>query len=163
MWIIGIDPGVSGALVMLNDERQLEAMIDMPVETVTANKQRVATIDLGDWLRRSVDIAAHHGHRVTVMIEKVGAMPGNGNVSMFNFGDSAGCLRGATGALGMAVQFVTPQKWKRAACCINEEKDYARTLARQMYPDAELHLKKHGGRADAIHIALFGFGVRTPL
>ena len=162
MYTIGIDPGVSGALVLLDHHKKIITLIDMPVEITSKGKgkgkgkQRVDCLALGDWLRECGGLAIADEDEITVVIEKVGAMPKQGVTSMFNFGDSLGCLRGAVGALGLPVEFIRPQQWKKQMGCSHQHKDYARTLARQMYPDAELHLKKHGGRADAILIGRCG-------
>jgi len=67
-----------------------------------------------------------------------------------------GAIQGVVQTLGNPLHFVTPQKWKKAAGLIGADKDYARTKALQLYPDADLARKKDIGRADAILIARYG-------
>ena len=76
---------------------------------------------LADWL-------AHFDVRLAAL-EKVGAMPGQGVVSMFTFGHAAGAVAGVLAALEVPVTLVTPQRWKKAAGLIGTDKDvvYAET------------------------------------
>lgn len=83
-------------------------------------------------------------------------MPGQGVTSMFNFGQGYGVIKGVLAGIGVPYKDATPQKWKKACGLIGSDKDAARLLAIELFPDAELHLKKHGGRADALLIAKFG-------
>jgi len=85
-------------------------------------------------------------------------MPGQGVSSVFSFGKSAGIIEGILAAEKIPMVLVTPQKWKKRAGIIGKEKDAARTLALQLYPQIASHLdrKKDVGRADALLIAHFG-------
>ena len=91
-------------------------------------------------------------------MEQVGAMPGQGATSMFNFGEGFGIVKEVLGALQIPVRMVTPQRWKRFAGLTGKDKDAARSLAIQLHPEAAEYLrrKKDVGRADAIMIARFG-------
>ena len=63
----------------------------------------------------------------------------------------------AAQVLGYRTQFVLPKVWKRAAGIKpNSNKDTARTIALQLHPEADLHLKRDIGKADALLIAIFG-------
>lgn len=53
------------------------------------------------------------GTKAVACVEKVGAMPGQGVTSMFNFGKSAGFIEGVLQAYGIPYQLITPQKWKK--------------------------------------------------
>ena len=164
MYTVGIDPGQTGALVLMNDDQEIQMMFDMPVETYSTikggkrkgkGKHRVDAYVLGQWLAGWREDALANDQRLLVNVEQVNAMPGQGVTSMFSFGDSFGVIRGVVGALELPVAYVTPQQWKKEAGLLNKDKDCARTLAKQLYPKEELHLKKHIGRADAIHIARY--------
>jgi crossover junction endodeoxyribonuclease RuvC len=93
-----------------------------------------------------------------VYIEQVGAMPGQGVVSMFNFGHSVGTVMGVVAALLIPCTLVAPQKWKKAAGLIGMDKDAARARALQLWPDwRELNKKGKGqALADAALIARYG-------
>jgi crossover junction endodeoxyribonuclease RuvC len=147
MLIIGIDPGASGAIVLLEDDFPIEWMI-MPTYQVGSAK-RVNASELADF------IGLHYVDHVYV--EQVGAMPGQGVTSMFNFGHSCGTVMGVVGALGLPHTMVTPQKWKKAAGLIGTEKDASRSRAIQLWPSwRDLGTKARGqAYADAALIARF--------
>jgi crossover junction endodeoxyribonuclease RuvC len=148
-YVIGIDPGLSGAIALVCDGQYAEVW-DMPtMGRGSGNKQQINAAEVGRILRGCPPCAA--------WIEQVGAMPGQGVSSMFNFGKAAGAALGALGALQIPVAEVTPVKWKREFGLIGKEKDMARTVAIQRMPSAPLSLKKHCGRADALLIALYGW------
>ncbi len=149
---IGIDPGLSGAIALLRNGEYAEVW-DMPtMGRGSGNKQQINAAEVGKLLRNCPPCTAY--------VELVGAMPGQGVSSMFNFGKAAGAVLGALGALQFPVVEVTPQRWKRAFDLIGKEKDLARTAAQQLMPAAPLSLKKHCGRADALLLALYGHRLR---
>jgi len=150
---IGIDPGQTGAIAIMEGGK-ITAVIDMPIMARTHGKGfQVDPYSLTTALFDSKATRA-----TEVILEQVSAMPGQGGVSMFNFGEGVGVVKGVLGALQMSARFVTPQKWKKAAGLIGKDKDAARTLAIQLHPEVagQLTRKKDGGRADAICIAHFG-------
>jgi crossover junction endodeoxyribonuclease RuvC len=149
MLIVGIDPGASGAIVILEDNVPIEWMI-MPTYQVGSAK-RVNAAELTDFM----DMVKYPDH---VYIEQVHAMPGQGVTSMFNFGHSCGTVMGVLGALGLPHTMVTPQKWKKAAGLIGTDKDASRARAIQLWPTwRDLDTKARGqAYADAALIARYG-------
>ncbi len=149
--IIGIDPGLSGGIAVLEStSKRIIKLVDMPVSP-DGKKQKVNGYGLmdifGGYTRNDVEM---------VYLEKVGAMPGQGVVSMFNFGRSYGAVESAVSLLGLPVTYVTPQSWKRRAGLIGAHKDASRGKVLDLYPDADVHRKKDNGRADAVLIARYG-------
>lgn len=155
--VCGIDPGITGAIAILDGEQLMECW-DMPTVKRSAakssNKQEVNAAALAAILR---------GRRpALVYVERVNAMPntatkrGMGAASAFNFGDSFGRIIGVLAALEIPYDLVHPQTWKKRAGLIGADKDFSRTLAQQLYPAAELARKKDVGRAEAILIARYG-------
>lgn len=149
MLIVGIDPGASGAIVLLENNVPIEWMI-MPTYQVGSAK-RVNAAELADFM----NMAKYPDH---VYVEQVGAMPGQGVTSMFNFGHSCGTVMGVLGALGLPHTMVTPQKWKKAAGLIGTDKDASRARAIQLWPTwRDLDTKARGqAYADAALIARYG-------
>ena len=149
MLIVGIDPGASGAIVLLEHDVPIEWMI-MPTYQVGSAK-RVNASELNYFMDRTKYI----DH---VYVEQVGAMPGQGVTSMFNFGHSCGTVMGVLGALGLPHTMVTPQKWKKAAGLIGTDKDASRARAIQLWPIwRDLDTKARGqAYADAALIARYG-------
>jgi crossover junction endodeoxyribonuclease RuvC len=148
---IGIDPGITGAMVLLDEDNQLSDMLDMPTMPVKGKRQQVNAAKLAQVLRGWITDSF-----ATAYLEQVAAMPKQGVSSMFSFGVSYGIVQGVLATLGIPVVLVTPQQWKRRAGLTGKDKDMARTLAQRLYPLAELDRKKHIGRADAILIAKYG-------
>ena len=150
---IGIDPGISGAVAIIDDDRVID-VFDMPVLPKASGKgNQVNAAELARQLRPyKLEFDPH------VYVELVGAMPGQGVTSMFNFGKSAGIVEGVLAALGMSWTYVAPQSWKVRAGLKKREKDYARTRVCQCFPSASgfVARKRDSGRADAILIARFG-------
>ena len=107
MKIIGIDPGLSGAIVILEENKVL-GMFDMPVMAEgKKNKRQLNSAQL-------VNIINEHikkNEEIAVVVEQVNAMPGQGVTSMFNFGQTFGAIKGVC-ASRIANFFVRPSKWK---------------------------------------------------
>jgi crossover junction endodeoxyribonuclease RuvC len=145
--IVGIDPGASGAIVLLVDDQPVEWM-EMPTMKV-GSATRVNASALASFLGEC--------EPTSVLVEQVGAMPGQGVSSMFNFGHSCGTVMGVLGAMGIPHSLVTPQAWKKAAGLIGTDKDAARARAIQLWPAWRDLDKKGKGQAlaDAALIARF--------
>ena len=94
---------------------------------------------------------------VSIIVEQVNAMPGQGVTSMFNFGQTFGAIKGICAALGLSIFFVRPAKWKKHFELINSAKDASRTKAIEIYPaiSDKLSKKKDVNKSDAILIARF--------
>lgn len=147
--IAGIDPGASGALAILDNRGAYVAHLIMP-SVKLGKSTRVNGAAIAAFLRE---------HPVRhVYIERVAAMPGQGVSSMFTFGHAAGLVEGVVTGMGLPVDSITPQSWKRAAGLIGSDKDASRSRAIQLYPDLRiLDLKAKGQAvADALLIARFG-------
>lgn len=145
--VIGIDPGLTGAIAVLGEA--IEAY-DMPVMAKgTGKKQQVNAAEVANIL------LCHQG-AATVYLERVAAMPKQGVSSTFSFGETFGVMRGVTAALGIPLELVTPQSWKRRFSLLGADKDAARTKAIELFPEAPLSRKKDIGRAEALLIAVYG-------
>jgi len=146
---IGIDPGVHGAIAVLEGEDVLHGVYDMPTMNLTGKKQQVNAAEVAKLIEFWLPIGV-------ALLERVAAMPGQGVSGMFNFGVSYGVMQGVLGTLKIPMVLVSPLVWKRRAGLAGKEKEASRTLAQQLYPAAPLSRVKDIGRADAILIARFG-------
>jgi len=151
--IIGIDPGVSGAVGILTEGGRFIEVFDMP--TVLANKssarRMVSAYELANLVRGAM-LNAPSG--VVAITENVNAMPEQGVASVFAFGKSYGIMLGVLAALGISLHVVSPAKWK-GFYSLGRDKDQSRELAQRMWPTAPLGLKKHHGRAEALMLAQY--------
>jgi len=153
MKIIGIDPGLSGAIAILENKKVI-ALFDIPVMTEgKKNKRQLNSALLVNLLKQNIS----NNEEIAVVVEQVNAMPGQGVTSMFNFGQTFGAIKGICAALNLPIFFVRPSKWKKYFELINSSKDSSRTKAIEMYPNLsdQLAKKKDVNKSDAILIARF--------
>tara|TARA_Y100001935_G_C16957078_1_gene337566 strand:+ start:70 stop:558 length:489 start_codon:yes stop_codon:yes gene_type:complete len=153
--IIGIDPGINGAICFFKNGTVIDLM-DMP--TMSVGKKNKSQVN-GSQIFNEVQKATLNENKkeVLAVIEQVSAMPGQGVTSMFNFGQSFGVLKGVFSAMQIPMDFVTPVKWKKFFNLINTNKDSSRTKAIEIFPyiSSKLSRKKDANKADAILIASF--------
>lgn len=83
-------------------------------------------------------LASIKGEALVAAVEKVGARPGQGTVSMFNFGKNAGYIEGVLSALGIPYQLVPPVKWKKDFSLIGKDKQASIMTCRKLFPDMDL-------------------------
>ncbi|MBD1149633.1 crossover junction endodeoxyribonuclease [Pelagibacterales bacterium SAG-MED27] len=155
MFIIGIDPGISGSICFFQDGKIID-VVEMPTMTEgKKNKKQVNGSQIFNEI--SEKIKSLDKEEIKVVIEQVSAMPGQGVTSMFNFGQSFGILKGICSAMQLPMYFVRPAKWKKYFNLINSEKDASRTRAIEIFPyfSGQLSRKKDSNKADAILIASF--------
>ena len=150
--IIGIDPGLSGAISIVKGGDI--KLFDMPVMSEgKKNKKQLNSSQLVNIIKDNIDDL----NKATVVVERVNAMPGQGVTSMFNFGQTFGAIKGICAALQLPIFFVSPSKWKKHFELINYSKDASRTKAIEMYPkiSTQLSKKKDVNKADAVLIAMY--------
>ncbi|HDW3536644.1 TPA: hypothetical protein RMN37_001598 [Escherichia coli] len=153
--VLGIDPGCSGALVLITV--QGDYIDHLAMQTIkVGTKSRVNGAAVAAWIFEWRDDVLH------AYLEQVGAMPGQGTASMFTFGHAAGVAEGILQGLNIPYTLVTPQAWKKSAGLIGSDKDAARSRAIQLYPGLRALDAKAKGQAiaDALLIARHGIGIK---
>jgi crossover junction endodeoxyribonuclease RuvC len=166
--VVGIDPGITGALALFDTpagpgEPRLIEVADMPTASQKVNqrnKSHVILPALADILRRWTDLP--FDVEVSVFIEEVHAMPGQGVTSMFRFGHVAGAIEGVCAGLGLAVTKLPPKEWQ-AIARVKKDPDAGRLRASQLFPlEARLFARKMDhNRADAALIGYAGARLLT--
>ena len=155
MLIIGIDPGISGAICFF-ENGEIKDIIEMPnMADGKKNKRQINGPQIFNEI--SARIKGIPKKDVLVVMEQVSAMPGQGVTSMFNFGQSFGVIKGVCSAMQLSMYFVRPMKWKKYYSLIKCEKDASRTKVIEIFPyiSSKLSRKKDSNKADAILIASF--------
>ena len=155
MFIIGIDPGISGAICFFENGKIIE-IIDMPNMTDgKKNKKQVNGAQIYNEISERIKNVPKY--EINVVLEQVSAMPGQGVTSMFNFGQSFGVIKGICAAMRLPLHFVRPAKWKKYFNLLNSEKQASRTKVIEIFPEIsnKLSKKKDINKADAILIASF--------
>lgn len=138
---IGIDPGKSGGIAYIDTQSNISGtypysdkeLIDLCREASISNQEAICCL------------------------EKVGARPGQGVVSMFNFGQCAGYIKGVLESFRIPYQEITPQKWKKEFG-LNSEKAASAEVCRKLFPDIGLLAtprckKPHDGMVEALLMA----------
>ena len=153
MIIIGIDPGISGAISIVENKKILEVYDTPTMIDGKKNKKQINGAQVCHIIKERLNLSKE----VVVVVEQVNAMPGQGVTSMFNFGQSFGVIKGICAALSLPIYFVRPAKWKKYFNLIKTNKDASRTKVIEVYPEIsdKLQRKKDSNRADAILIALY--------
>ena len=148
MRIIGIDPGLSGGIAIL-DNLKIFDLFDMPIMSEgKKNKNQLNSAQLVNIIKKHIVSG-----NTFVIVEQVSAMPGQGVTSMLTFGS----IKGICAALNLPIFYVRPAKWKKHFELINSSKDASRTKVIEMYPSisARLSRKKDVNKADAILIGRY--------
>lgn len=169
MLIVGIDPGVSGAIAAVTPNGALQWVLDMPVRDAGKKGRNAGEIDAGGLARflrvQLADIDE-------VWVEDVQPMPsfqgkdwqqgkkGHGTLGAFSLGDSRGAIRGVLECLGLGVMRVRPQAWKRMYG-LDADKAKALACVKRLYPGSVFFdRKKDHGRAESVLIARYGAMMR---
>lgn len=145
MTVIGIDPGVSGAIAVVHTKAV--ACFDMPTIEVRG-KRHVSAAGIRKILQHAVDDSPLGIE--AVVLEHVQGVQGTGATSAFSFGRSFGLVEGVVAAMELPLVLVRPQLWTKALC-VSRDKGAHRQAAVNLWPkqaDAFARVKDDG-RADA--------------
>lgn len=136
MIIVGIDPGVSGALTIIDVYVSPRSAQVFPF----AKKSYEELFEIFDWLR----VLRGFGLDVRVLIEKVWGFPGDTPMTAFNFGMNFGMLLGFLVALGFKIDDIPPRKWQRIIGIFyppntktNDKERMHKKRALELYPNIE--------------------------
>ena len=144
---IGIDPGATGAICLLEPVEQKIAFCET---TLLFPK-------LVEWLLR----AKNEGNLRFATVEDVHSIPGAASKSSFNFGRNLEKLHNALAMAGIPTDLVRPKVWQktiglRPKIPKDKIKKEVAAIATRLYPSASLYGPRGGlldGRSDALMIA----------
>lgn len=152
MKIIGIDPGLSGAIAFIEDDKLIE-IID-----IESSDSRINAVHLASLVQRlGPDFA---------VCEVVTARPGQGVTSMFTFGHGLGTITAVLATLGIPHLLIRPQAWQSHFCIETpssskvEHKREIADLAEALFPGAPLYGPRGAlkdGRSDALLLARYAY------
>ena len=142
-YFIGVDPGKSGAIVTIDEKGKI--------------------IEITEYTEDPEEMLAHFwwnkGHiHPFARVEKVHAMPMQGVVSMFTFGQAYGRMLGILDALQVPYELINPRKWQASLNIPPKNKQtenqpqFKKRLlveAKRRFPKNSINLKT----ADAVLIA----------
>ena len=149
MIVAGIDPGMTGAMVILFPDN---STIVCRVPLMKKGKVQPA------WSRWREDWCDALYDADMIVIEQVGAMPRQGSASGFNFGRSYGFAHAIASGWSIPVHFVTPAVWKGKMGLLKADKNASREEARRLMPliAPEVARVKDDGVAEAALLAYYG-------
>ena len=141
MIYVGIDPGKNGGYAYIVDG----TVKAFPWDDVFFVQDMNCLVRMED-------------ENIVAAVEKVGARPGQGTVSMFSFGKSAGFIEGVLSGLGISYQLVPPAKWKKEFSLIGKDKKASIEVCRKLFPELDLKRTERcrtdsDGKAEAALIA----------
>lgn len=149
--LVGIDPGLRGALCKLDPDEHTLELFEMPILTFTRTKTKtyIDQVKLGNILCDDSILRLY--------LEEVNARPEEGVVSSFTFGQAYGTVIGSCGALQIPLTQVRPAVWKKVLK-VPADKDAARFRASQLFPKCadQWEKKNQDGIAEAALIAFYG-------
>ncbi len=153
MNVLGIDPGLSGALALYN-ENGLMSTYEIPTVKSTGRGREVL------WSELSAAIDDQFFYADHVFLERVMSRPGEGVSSAFKFGLVFGGLCGMIAAKLLPITLVTPKVWMKAMGVGRGSKEASVIRAEQLFPSFSFRGPKGGkkdGVAEAALIAKYGF------
>ena len=142
---IGIDPGAKGSLATMTEGNVLNAIRLVPWAD-----------DLAPYIE-ALKVREGTDQQVFCALEHVGAMPGQGVTSMFNFGRNFGMIIGMLTTLKVPFELVRPQRWQKEFGISGEKNDHV-TVCKRLFPHVSLLRtprckKDDDGHADALLLA----------
>lgn len=150
--LIGIDPGVTGAVAFYRPSDGALVIEDMPTRTRPNGRREVCGKQLAGMIAKFCNF--HN----TAIVEWVSAMTGKESAaSMFQFGRSYGMILGVLAAHHVATIETPPGVWK-GLLGLSRDKRKSLEMARDVFPKHRHYfvLQKHNGRAEAALLAYLG-------
>ena len=154
MRVIGVDPGQTGAIASWDGSSLI--VFDVPTLTVakSSGKGKRTEVNLPELVDNLNILFAGSDH---AYIERVGAMPGQGVTSTFNFGMAYGYLRMGIAMIGVPSTLVAPVKWK-SELGLSNDGEKSRHRALELFPKFSSYFsrKMDHNRAEAALLAYYG-------
>lgn len=157
MIFLGLDPGLTGALAFLEYSKEGNlvgvGVYDTPTLTIVKGKTPCLEYDIPGMAGCLSQFAKDDTH---VIIENAQAMPKQGVKSTWTTGYGFGIWLGIVAAFHLPYTRVSPRVWKKALS-LNSDKETSRLRAQQLFPTADLRLRKHHHRSEALLLAWYGY------
>lgn len=157
-FILGIDPGLSGACAVLTDAGEFVEVFDVPVMQAGGKQSYVKNVVNAAAMHDRLVLVRSRGAALFAYVESVSAMPKQGVASMFSLGHTVGTIQSVLACLHIPYVMVRPQEWKKSVGLLKTEKAQSRAVAIQRFPSASPQLTrvKDHNRAEAILLGHYG-------
>ena len=154
--IVGIDPGITGAVVVIDNNGEIKRAIRTPILMEKTKKNYDLSL-MREVLRGAQHDAEKEGGTAMVGLEKVHSLPRDGRVGAFRFGMGYGMWQGLLSGLFLPYAEVTPQRWQGRMLAGYPRGDQTKTsavvVAKSLFPYIPIEYKADWGLADAALIA----------
>ncbi len=163
--VMGIDPGLNGAIAVVDmDNQSIVDIIDMPTFKTASKARKQGFLEHLDIHLLSSSLDFYAKFTCLAVLEEPGAMPEQGLSSTFRFGNICGQIHGVLAGHYIPVHLAKPAVWK-SALNLSSDKDDSRAMATKSF---EKHaplwaLKKHNDRAEAVLLTVYAQKYLAPL
>jgi len=161
MIIVGVDPGLTGAIAAIGHRGEFLHVDDIPTMQRMAGPAKGRVMNQVNWgaTREMLQLwlEPYGRNEIHAVIELPIAFPGQDVRSVAASHLTAGHLEGVVHSLYLAHTLVPPREWKQAMK-LTSSKEQARASAIRRWPDAAPMLSrvKDHNRAEALLIACYG-------
>ncbi len=147
-YYMGIDVGAKGGIAIIDENSKIVYLKPMDRYNLVNCCQIVSA-----WIKEK-------DASIVACVEKVGAMPGQGVTSMFNFGKGAGFIEGVLEMAQVPYQLVSPVTWKKIFSLLHKDKKASIEVCKQLFPNVNLFptercRKESDGLAESLLLACF--------
>ena len=151
---MGIDPGVTGAIAVLDQNHTVVELMDCPKGGIPGMMDGIDELT-----SKVIETKASENSKLFACLEEVQGIPGMGSNSTFAFGVNFGAWQAIIKALGIPYILVKPQKWQKATLDGPQKKGTTKerslATAQRLFPQKGLGLAKTNGRPDALNLARY--------
>ncbi len=146
--VLGIDPGMTGAMAWVDRRGALKEIEDMPL---VANEVNYRLLSL---------LIPAYGRVEFAVVEKQQPFPKQGISSAFKLGACWGMILGILATYEIPIREVSPSVWKKKLPGLGRDKNLSRKMAMSRWPQqADLFKRKmDDGRAEAALMAIAEMG-----
>jgi len=154
----GIDPGVTGAIAVLDTETYEVITWPLPVVQQRVNTTKRARVDVPSTMALMSYVAMIYEPEV-VVVENPGGLPKQSAAAGYAFGFHCGVVTAAVAAAGMKYHLVSPVKWKWSLGLQRCRKAVSIVRASEWFPDSahQWNKQKLDGHAEAALMAFYGW------
>jgi crossover junction endodeoxyribonuclease RuvC len=145
----GVDPGSKGAIAFICPARGCATVVNLPTIKEVGSSRTFTYAD-GEGI-----VALLRKYAPTrTFLERVHAMPTDGPVGAFSFGDNYGTIKGAHAGCDVPITRYLPITWKRQMG-LTSDKQAAKAKAKLLFPKLA-HLITRPDHAEALMLCLYG-------
>jgi len=157
---IGIDPGLQGAIGVVDEQGKHIWIYDTPIIEFTKGKKKKREYDIPAIRNILMNFSDIGPTKVTVALEKMQSLPPGIRIqATFGLGLCQGIFEGLLVGLNIPYELVIPKTWQKEFQITKskgDKKAQSLMIAERLFPSAELRGPRGGkkdGRSDALLIA----------